>query len=77
MEMPLLHYLKRMGVMVGAGVAACGAVFATEYLLSVSRLTLLLTSVVIGAVVFGCVTVLAGGSVTAMLARFSTLTRRR
>lgn len=77
MDMPSRTYLRRMAAVVGAGVAACAAVFATQHLLSAPRLPLLLTSVAIGVVVFGFITVLAGGSLSAVLARFSLLVRRR
>jgi O-antigen/teichoic acid export membrane protein len=77
MEMPARTYLKRMAAVVGAGVAACAAVFATQQFLNAPRLPVLLTSVAVGAAVFGVVTVLAGGSLGAMLSRFSLLVRRR
>lgn len=77
MEMSATGYLRRIGAVVVAGFAAYAAVFATQHLISAHRLPLLVTSVAVGAVVFGGVIVLAGGSLTPVLARLSGLVKRR
>lgn len=77
MEMPAGAYLKRIGAVVGAGFAAYAAVFATQQLMHAHRLPLLVTSVIVGAVVFGAVIVLSGGSLAPVLARLSGLVKRR
>jgi PST family polysaccharide transporter len=77
MEMPAGAYMKRMGAVVGAGFAAYAAVYATQHLMNAHRLPLLVTSVVVGAAVFGAVIVLAGGGLAPRRARRSGRVKRR